>query len=29
MLTIFPIIILYLFCQKHIIKGVVSGAVKG
>ena len=29
MLTILPIIILYLFCQKHIIKGVVAGAVKG
>ena len=29
MLTVLPIIILYLFCQKHIIKGVVSGAVKG
>ena len=29
MLSIVPIIILYLFCQKHIIKGVVSGAVKG
>ena len=29
MLTVFPIIVLYLFCQKHIIKGVVAGAVKG
>ena len=29
MLTVLPIIILYLFCQKHIIKGVVAGAVKG
>lgn len=29
MLTVLPIIIVYLFCQKHIIKGVVSGAVKG
>lgn len=29
MLTVLPIIILYLTCQKHIIKGVVSGAVKG
>ena len=29
MLTILPIIIIYLFCQKHIIKGVVAGAVKG
>ena len=28
-LTILPIIIVYLFCQKHIIKGVVAGAVKG
>jgi raffinose/stachyose/melibiose transport system permease protein len=29
MLTIFPIVVIYLFAQKHIIKGVVSGAVKG
>lgn len=29
MLTIFPIIVVYLLCQKHIIKGVVAGAVKG
>ena len=29
MLTVLPIIIVYLFCQKHIIKGVVAGAVKG
>ena len=29
MLSIVPIIILYLFCQKHIIKGVAAGAVKG
>ncbi len=29
MLTILPIIIIYLICQKHIIKGVVAGAVKG
>lgn len=28
-LSILPIIIFYLFCQKHIIKGVVAGAVKG
>lgn len=28
-LAILPIIIFYLTCQKHIIKGVVSGAVKG
>ena len=28
-LTVLPIIIIYLFCQKHIIKGVVAGAVKG
>ena len=28
-LTVLPIIIVYLFCQKHIIKGVVAGAVKG
>ena len=29
MLSIIPIIILYLLCQKHIIKGVAAGAVKG
>jgi len=28
-LSIIPIIIFYLTCQKHIIKGVLSGAVKG
>ena len=28
-LTILPIIIFYLSCQKYIIKGVVAGAVKG
>ena len=29
MFSLLPIIILYLFCQKHIIKGVAAGAVKG
>ena len=29
MLSIIPIIIAYAFCQKHIIKGVAAGAVKG
>ena len=29
MLTVLPIIILYLACQKYIIEGVVAGAVKG
>ena len=29
MMSIVPIIIVYLFCQKHIIKGVAAGAVKG
>ena len=29
MMSIIPIIILYLFCQKHIIKGVAAGVVKG
>lgn len=29
MVSILPIIILYLFCQKYIIKGVAAGAVKG
>lgn len=28
-LSIIPIIIFYLACQKHIIEGVVAGAVKG
>lgn len=28
-ISIIPIIIFYLSCQKHIIKGVVAGAVKG
>ena len=29
MLSIIPIILVYIFCQKHIIKGVAAGAVKG
>lgn len=29
MMAILPIIIVYLFCQKHIIKGIAAGAVKG
>ncbi len=28
-MAILPIIVVYLFCQKHIIKGVAAGAVKG
>ena len=28
-LSIVPIIIFYLLCQKYIIKGVAAGAVKG
>ncbi len=28
-LSILPVIIVYLFCQKYIIKGVAAGAVKG
>ena len=28
-LSIVPVIIFYLLCQKHIIKGVAAGAVKG
>ena len=28
-LSIIPVIVFYLFCQKYIIKGVASGAVKG
>lgn len=29
LLSIVPVIIFYLICQKHIIKGVAAGAVKG
>ena len=29
MMAILPIIFVYLFCQKYIIKGVAAGAVKG
>ncbi|MEE0110382.1 MAG: carbohydrate ABC transporter permease [Oscillospiraceae bacterium] len=29
MMAILPIIIVYMFCQKYIIKGVAAGAVKG
>ena len=29
MLTVIPIIIVYILGQKHIIKGVAAGAVKG
>ncbi|MBQ8575604.1 MAG: carbohydrate ABC transporter permease [Clostridia bacterium] len=28
-LSIIPIVVFYLFCQKYIIKGIVAGAVKG
>ena len=28
-ISIIPVIIVYLFCQKYIIKGVAAGAVKG
>jgi raffinose/stachyose/melibiose transport system permease protein len=28
-LSILPIVIFYFACQKYIIEGVVSGAVKG
>lgn len=28
-LSIIPIVIFYMICQKHIIEGVVAGAVKG
>lgn len=28
-LAIIPVVVFYLFCQKHIIEGVVAGAVKG
>lgn len=29
MMTVLPIIIMYIFCQKYIISGVLAGAVKG
>ncbi len=29
MLSVIPVIVFYLFCQKYIIKGVAAGAVKG
>lgn len=29
LMSVIPIILVYLFCQKHIIKGVAAGAVKG
>ena len=29
MLTVLPVVIMYLICQKYIIEGVVAGAVKG
>lgn len=29
MITVLPVIIMYLLCQKYIIEGVVAGAVKG
>ena len=29
LLSILPVIIFYLLCQKHIIKGETAGAVKG
>ena len=28
-LSIVPIVIFYLACQKYIIRGVIAGAVKG
>ena len=28
-LAILPIVIFYLACQKHIVSGVMAGAVKG
>ncbi len=29
LLSIIPVIVFYLLCQKHIVKGVAAGAVKG
>ena len=28
-LAMIPVIVFYLFCQKHIIRGVLAGAAKG
>ena len=28
-MAVIPVIVFYLSCQKHIIKGVAAGAVKG
>ena len=28
-LALLPVVLIYLFCQKYIIKGVAAGAVKG
>ena len=29
LLSLLPVIVFYLLCQKHSIKGVAAGAVKG
>ena len=29
MMCLTPIVLIYVLCQRHIIKGVLSGAVKG
>ena len=29
LMSIIPVIAFYLACQKHIIKGVAAGAIKG
>ena len=28
-ITVLPVVLVYLFLQKYIIKGITSGAVKG
>ena len=28
-ITVLPVVLLYLLLQKHIIKGITAGAVKG
>jgi raffinose/stachyose/melibiose transport system permease protein len=28
-LSMLPIILIYLFCQKYIVRGITSGAIKG
>lgn len=29
LISIIPVIVFYVVCQKHIVKGIAAGAVKG